>query len=67
MLEPGLHAQGKTAQAAEAMREAKLQIMIMGISELGGSGKFILRTGETIVYSGRDDEGSLTNTAWPSC
>ena len=65
MLEPGLHAQGKTAQAAEAMREAKLQIM--GISELGGSEKFILRTGETIVYSGRDKEGSLTNTAWPSC
>ena len=51
-----LYAQGKTAQAAKAMREAKLQIMGISESRWCGSGKFILSTGETILYSGRDDE-----------
>ncbi|XP_068713171.1 craniofacial development protein 2-like [Montipora foliosa] len=47
-----LYAQRKTAQAAKAMSEATLQIK----SRWCGSGKFILCTGETIAYSGRDDE-----------
>ena len=51
-----LYAQGKTAQAAKATREAKLQIMGISESRWCGSGRFILSTGETIVYSGRDDE-----------
>ena len=51
-----LCAPGKAAQAAKAMRENKLQIMGMSESRWCGSGKFILSTGETIVYSGRDDE-----------
>ena len=51
-----LYAQGKAAQAAKAMREAKLQIMGISESRWCGSGKFILSTGETIVYSGRDDD-----------
>ena len=38
------------------MREAKLQIMGISESRWCGSGKFILSTGETIVYSGRDDD-----------
>ena len=41
-----LYAQGKTAQVTKAMREARWC----------GLGKFILSTGETIVYSGSDDE-----------
>ena len=51
-----LYAQGKTAQAAKAMREAKLQIMGISENRRCGSGKFILSTGETMVYSGRDDK-----------
>ena len=51
-----LYAQGRTAQAAKAMREAKLQIMGISESRWCGSGKFILSTGETLLYSGRDDE-----------
>ena len=51
-----LYAQEKAAQAAKAMREAKLQIMGISESRWCGSGKFILSTGETIVYSGRDDD-----------
>ena len=51
-----VYTQGKTDQAVKAMREAKLQIMGISESRWCGSGKFILTTGETIVYSGRDDE-----------
>ena len=51
-----LYAPGKAAQAAKAMRENRLQIMGISESRWCGSGKFILSTGETIVYSGRDDE-----------
>ena len=49
-----LYAQGKAAQAAKAIREVKLQIMGISESRWRGSGKFILSTGETIVYSGSD-------------
>ena len=51
-----LYAPGKAAQAAKAMRENRLQIMGISESRWCGSGKFILSTGETIMYSGRDDE-----------
>ena len=51
-----LYAPGKAAQVAKAMRENRLQIMGISESRWCGSGKFILSTGETIVYSGRDDE-----------
>ncbi len=51
-----LYVQGKVAQAAKAMREAKLQIMGISESRFCGSGKFNLSTGGTKVYSGRDDE-----------
>ena len=51
-----LYAPGKAAQAAKAMRENRLQIMGISESRWCGSGKFILSAGETIVYSGRDDE-----------
>ena len=51
-----LYAQGKRAQAAKGMREAKLQIIGISESRWCGSGKFILSTGETLLYSGRDDE-----------
>ena len=47
-----LYAPGKAAQAAKAMRENRLQIMGISESRWCGSGKFILSTGETIVYSG---------------
>ena len=48
--------QGKTAQAARAMREATLQVMGISESRWCGSGKCILCTGETVLYSGRNDE-----------
>ena len=51
-----LYAQGKAAQAVKAMREAKLQIVGLSESRWCGSGKFILSTGEIIVYFDRDDD-----------
>ena len=51
-----LYAQGRTSQAAKAMREDKLQIVGISESRWCGSGKFILSTGETLLYSGRDEE-----------
>ena len=51
-----LYAQGKAAQAAKVMRETRLQTMGKSESRWCGSGKFTLSAGETIVYSGRDDD-----------
>ncbi|PIK40142.1 putative craniofacial development protein 2-like [Apostichopus japonicus] len=50
-----MYAIGKTAQVAKVMNEYKLDIL--GISECRwtGFGKLKLSTGETVVYSGRED------------
>ena len=51
-----LYAQGKAAQTAKVMRVSRLQIMGISEGRWCGWGTFTLSTGETTVYSGRDDD-----------
>ena len=50
-----MYAIGKTEQVAKVMKEYRLDVL--GISECRwtGFGKVKLRTGETVIYSGRED------------
>ena len=51
-----MYTTGKSAQVARVMNQMKIQIM--GISECRwtGAGRMKLSSGETVPYSGRDDD-----------
>jgi len=54
---------GKSAQVARVMNQMKIQIM--GISEYRwiGAGRMKLSSGETVLYSGRDDDQHMQGVA----
>ena len=60
-----LYAQGRTAQAAKAMREAKLQIM--GIMKADGVDRGSSFQAQVRHYCTLAGTTKFTNMAWPSC
>ena len=51
-----MFASGKAAQIAREMRLADIEILGISESRWSGSGRMRLSTGETVIYSGRDDD-----------
>lgn len=58
-----MYTAGKSAQVARVMNQMKIQIM--GISECRwiGAGRMKLSSGETLLYSGRDDDQHMQGVA----
>jgi len=58
-----MYTAGKSAQVARVMNQMKIQIM--GISECRwiGAGRMKLSSGETVLYSGRDDDQHMQGVA----
>ena len=58
-----MYTAGKSAQVARVMHQMKIQIM--GISECRwiGAGRMKLSSGETVLYSGRDDDQHMQGVA----
>ena len=58
-----MHTTGKSAQVARVMNQMKIQIM--GISECRWTraGRMKLSSGETVLYSGRDDDQRMQGVA----
>ena len=50
-----MYATGKTEQIARELRNNKLKIMGISEARWTGSGKMTTRTGETVIYSGREE------------
>ena len=51
-----MHAPGKAAQVANEMRMNGIEILGISESRWTGSGEVKLATGETVIYSGREDD-----------
>ena len=47
---------GKMAQVTAEMRRYNLQILDISKNRQTGSGRYRTNTGETLLYSGRDDD-----------
>ena len=58
-----MYATGKAAQIAKEMRDHNIQILGISESRWNGTGKIKMATGETVVYSGRDDDNHMHGVA----
>ena len=58
-----MYAAGKAAQIAMEMKSMNIQILGISESRWNGTGKTQLVTGETVIYSGRDDDNHIHGVA----
>lgn len=58
-----MYAAGKAAQIAQEMRNERIEILGISESRWNGSDRIKLATGETIIYSGRDDDTHIHGVA----
>jgi len=58
-----MYAAGKAAQIAKEMKDHDIQILGISESRWNGTGKTKLATGETVVYSGREDDNHIHGVA----
>ena len=58
-----MYSEGKSTQVAKAMKDMKIQITRISTCRWTGAGTVQLSTGETVLYSGRDDYRHMQGVA----